>query len=499
MRPAVSSSDRLLRSLFVRETLANSVGGVVATTYLLLTNRLPAHASRPGTVAVTALFFLGALAVFLPPAWWLAARFARPRIVWFDGEDPPSNRERADALRMAAFAGLFALPFWALAGLGTAVGALVASDGPRRAVTSFAVVMLGAIVASALAYLLVERELRPLIARALEGVAPHQPATLGIMARLMVVWGLGSAVPFIGIVLTPLIRQSGSDIPVLVPVVMLSIAGMAASAALSIAVARSIAEPMRAMRAALARVQAGDNTATLEVDDGGEIGLVQSGFNEMVAGLRERQRIEDLFGRHVGVEVARRALSADVHLGGEERFASVYFVDPIGSTRLTQALAPAEVVSLLNQFFEVIATAAGAEGGWINKFEGDAALCVFGVPAPQPDHALRALRSATALDQALRRLRTTQPLIDAAIGISSGVVIAGNVGAERRFEYTVIGPAVNEAARLTEAAKLRPERILASQASVDAAGGAVASWTSVGTEVLRGFTEPVGVFSPTTP
>ncbi len=125
----------------------------------------------------------------------------------------------------------------------------------------------------------------------------------------------------------------------------------------------------------------------MEVDDGSEIGLMQSAFNQMAAGLREREELRDLFGRHVGEDVAEHALAAPPALGGTECDVSVLFVDLVGSTEMAAALPPHQVVARLNRFFAVVVEVVEAHGGWINKFEGDAALCVFGAPAALDDHA----------------------------------------------------------------------------------------------------------------
>ena len=137
---------------------------------------------------------------------------------------------------------------------------------------------------------------------------------------------------------------------------------------------------------------------------------------------------------------------------------------------MAEVLPPGEVVATLNAFFQAVVDTVQAEGGWVNKFEGDGALCVFGVPAFQPDHEQRALRAARALPGRLAEVRAAHPGLDAGIGVSSGTVVAGNVGTEERFEYTVIGRPVNEAARLTDLAKQRPGRVLASAAAVRAGG-----------------------------
>ena len=248
---------------------------------------------------------------------------------------------------------------------------------------------------------------------------------------------------------------------------------------------------MRRLGTALRRVQQGDLDVRLLVDDGGEIGVVQAGFNEMTAGLREREHLRDLFGRYVGEEVARRALEEGVELGGELRHASVLFVDIVGSTALAQRLPPTEVVTLLNRFFQAVVRSADAEGGWLNKFEGDGALCVFGAPAPDLDHAAQALRAARSLLDELRHLE-----LDAGIGVSSGEVVAGNVGAEHRHEYTVIGQPVNEAARLTEAAKRRAGRVLASAVTVAASGEEGRAWVQTEPVELRGIPGAVMVYEP---
>ena len=259
------------------------------------------------------------------------------------------------------------------------------------------------------------------------------------------------------------------------------------------AAARSVADPIESVRAAVGRVGHGRLDTEVPVDDGGEVGLLQAGFNEMVAGLRERQRLQDLFGRHVGDEVARQALERGVGLGGEQREASALFVDVIGSTGLAATRPASEVVAALNAFFDAVVQAVGAEGGWVNKFEGDGALCVFGAPADQPDHAARALRAAVRLrDELVRRGG-----LEAGIGVSSGVVVAGNVGAEERYEYTVIGDPVNEAARLTELAKDQPGRVLASEQSVQAAGAeAAGAWTAAGEFELRGRGRATCAYAP---
>jgi adenylate cyclase len=228
------------------------------------------------------------------------------------------------------------------------------------------------------------------------------------------------------------------------------------------------------------------------VFDGTELGELQRGFNTMVDGLRERERVRDLFGRHVGREVAAAAEQQQLpRLGGEERHVAVLFIDIVGSTKLVTSRPPIEVVELLNRFFAVIVEEVDRNRGLVNKFEGDAALAVFGAPvaldSPETD-VLCATRTIA------RRLRLEVPECPARIGVASGEVVAGNVGARERFEYTVIGEPVNEAARLAELARSEPSRALASAATIAAASERERRFWRLGKPVkLRGYDERVQI------
>ena len=127
-------------------------------------------------------------------------------------------------------------------------------------------------------------------------------------------------------------------------------------------------------------VRRGNYNAHMQIYDATELGQLQSGFNDMVRELSERQRLRDLFGRYVGEDVARRALERGTELGGEERDVAVLFIDLVGSTQLAATRPPAEVVNVLNEFFRVVVDTVRKHGGFVNKFQGDAALCIFGAP-----------------------------------------------------------------------------------------------------------------------
>ncbi|MBD0323000.1 MAG: adenylate/guanylate cyclase domain-containing protein, partial [Aldersonia sp.] len=258
--------------------------------------------------------------------------------------------------------------------------------------------------------------------------------------------------------------------------------------------ARQVTDPLRSVIDAMAEIERGDPPGSVVVFDGSELGELQSGFNRMAEGLRERERIRDLFGRQVGLEVAEAALARNPELGGEERHVAVLFVDIVGSTALSASLPPKDVVDLLNRFFDVVVSEVYRVGGIINKFEGDAALAVFGAPVECDDPAGRALAAARAV---CARLPGEVRDCAAAMGVAYGLVVAGNIGARNRFEYTVIGDAVNEAARLCELAKQYPGQLLASQRAVDSADPEEARHWESGEEVtVRGRPEPTRLALP---
>ncbi|MDZ7676476.1 MAG: adenylate/guanylate cyclase domain-containing protein [Acidimicrobiales bacterium] len=499
-RPLPSAAVPVLRRtardvrmhLLGRLSLIHAAGAFMVFSYLQ--QLYPASSAFDTPWLNDLVLLVGTEVILAPIAWlWFLKKFGTSGRWALDGRTPTvAERERIldEPWRMAA------RPFLLWAGSATVICTVVAvrSEYAARQVLEIGQIMLiGGLGVCAISYLVVEQTYRPLFAFALAGEAPPRPASLGIRPRLMLAWAVSSGVPLLGLATAPL-RDSGRSLAAISVLALLGIVGGIFSVLVA---SNSIAEPLDEVRRALGRVAGGDLQSDLSVDDGGEVGQVQAGFNRMVAGLRERAELHDLFSKHVGHEVAAQALEHGTGLGGESRRASVVFVDLIGSTAMSEVLPPGEVVSTLNAFFQGVVDTVQAEGGWVNKFEGDGALCVFGAPGFQPDHEARALRAARALHDRMQQLADEHPGLDAGIGVSSGTVVAGNVGTEERYEYTVIGRAVNEASRLTDLAKQRPGRVLASSNAVRAAGPEQAEWVDRGSVGLRGQQAPTLVFEPT--
>jgi adenylate cyclase len=472
-------------------TVANLAGAVFVFVFLV--------AIAPGDrltdwVPCAIAFSIYALIAFPLEALWSQRSWDRV-LGWVAETRPPTRGEQEATLRLPFGEAARSFVAWAVACVVFSVFVVFLDGLGGQALRTGLTIFDGGLVTCAVVFLFFERALRPIFARALATDPPGGRTTIGVRPRLLLTWTLGSAVPFAGLAALPLTTGPGHA-DVTGAVVALSAVGLVVGLLTTLVAARSVADPLEVLQDAIARVGKGQLDVSVPIDDGGEVGLLQAGINQMVAGLRERHRLADLFGRHVGVDVARLALEQGSGLVSEQRDVTVMFVDLIGSTALAEVLSPHQVVETLNAFFGAVATAVAAEGGWVNKFEGDGALCVFGAPAAHPDHAPRALCAARVLRERLSELAAVYPGIDAGIGLSSGTVVAGNVGTESRYEYTVIGGPVNEAARLTELSKGRPARLVASANTVQRAGLEASNWLPLGTVALRGQSAPTAIYEP---
>ncbi len=474
---------------------ANLVGAVVVFVFARWILPLP-PVDDPARVQRANLLVFGAyLLVAVPLGALVGVRLFAPVLRWLRTERVPT----ADEQRLALRAPLRQLGVHAALWLLAAV-VFVALDlhwSSRLALVVAVTVVLGGAATCALGYLLGERILRPVAALALAADVPEDVAIPGVATRVLLAWALGTGVPVLGTTLVGggqligVLSASGDRLAG--TALYLGAVALVVGLVAMTLTARSIADPLEQVRHALARVRGGRLDTEVAVYDGSEVGLLQAGFNRMAAGLREREALRDLFGRHVGEDVAREALARGTTLGGELREVAVLFVDLVGSTELAARRPPDEVVETLNAFFRVVVAAVAAEGGSINKFVGDAALAIFrcgppGSTGPDTPGSSGALAAARAI---VRHLRADLPATDFGIGIAAGPAVAGNIGAAERFEYTVIGDPVNEAARLTELAKREPGRLLASGDAIAGASEQEAAHWALGEPVtLRGRVRP---------
>ncbi len=232
--------------------------------------------------------------------------------------------------------------------------------------------------------------------------------------------------------------------------------------------------PLQRLRAGVEKLSQGDLSVRVPPTSNDEIGALTRAFNTMGESLEEKERLQSAFGRYVNEHVLTHLLesSSGVDLLGVEREVTVLFVDIRRFTRISEGMKAQDVVTLLNEVFQLISDEILAQGGTIDKFIGDSVMAYFGAPMPQRDHALRAVRAAIAIENAIiRRNRALASgaapkqiaqVVELGIGIHVGKVVIGNIGSDRRTDFTVVGDTVNVASRLEKLAQ--PGQILISEA-----------------------------------
>lgn len=475
---------------------ANLVGAVILFVLLSWVIPVPQLEDDDHIRVVNVIALIAYVAIAIAIGIYKTVKDLRPVVRWLNTERPPTAEEQALALLVPRRSAMRQAMLW---GLGVVIfTTLNFTYSPRLALVVAIAGIFSGLGTCAFSYLVAERTTREVARRALEEGPKEHPAVPGVTTRLLLTWTISTGVPVLGVALI----AGGVAIDILPPnldqlaratMVISGVAIVFGSLAMVLA-ARSIADPVKEVSGGIDKLGGGDLSVKVPVYDASEIGLLQSGFNDMVDGLREREKIRDLFGKHVGEDVATQALESGSELGGEVRDVAVVFIDIVGSTEMATKLPPQDVVALLNRFFGIVVDVVAANGGSINKFEGDAALCIFGAPKTRDDSAGDALRTARLM---AARLADELPELSAGIGVSSGPAVAGNVGSAERLEYTVIGDPVNEAARLTEVAKGVDGHVVASERVVRAADECEASrWKFGESQVLRGRSEPTKLASP---
>lgn len=242
-------------------------------------------------------------------------------------------------------------------------------------------------------------------------------------------------------------------------------------------VTAAISGPVGHLQERMDKVAGGDLDQKATIFGGDSMGILSSRFNSMVEGLRQREVIRETFGRYVTQQVADEILAGRVELGGERRNATVLFADIRGFTRMSEGLPPEEVVAFLNDYLGHMVGCVLDNGGVLDKFIGDAVMALFGVPVSRGAEAdaRAALQCALEMSQRLddlnaERAAQGKAAIDIGIGVHSGELIAGNIGAPQRMEYTVVGDTVNVCSRIEGLTKRLGKRILLSDATAELAG-----------------------------
>src|SRR5271157_3585973 len=302
----------------------------------------------------------------------------------------------------------------------------------------------------------------------------------------------------LGILVDPVVRESRKQLAAVASGVIVIGVGS------GLVFVAFLAGPLRRLRAGVERLTKGDLTARVPPTSRDEVGELTRAFNEMGESLQQKERIQSAFGRYVSDYVLNQLLQTPDgdELSGAEREVTILFADIRRFTRLSEGMKARDVVGLLNDVFQLLSDRILARGGTIDKFIGDSVMAYFGAPAAQPDHALRAVSAAEDIVRAVaeRSARARAQgtpgaapiMVDVGIGIHSGLVVVGNIGSDRRTDFTAIGDAVNVAHRLEKLA--RPREILVSEAVQRRVRGAF-RLRFEGERQLSGRVEPVHVYA----
>ena len=335
------------------------------------------------------------------------------------------------------------------------------------------------------------RDVRP---DRLEGIHPISLRMRGFM------WTVSASICPIGSLLLLLFAPPSPGTNLQSFGVFVAVIGVAFALFSALLIGRSVAKPVDELRAAAQAVTQGKLDVHVPLQRADEFGALIGEFNHMVTELREKERLRQTFGAHVGRRAAEEILTRDPGLGGTEQEITVMFVDIRSFTARSAHLSPTKAVGLLNEFLRVMVDAVeGEHGGMINKFLGDGFMALFGIGGSNRNHADEALAAACSIQRTLQQLNATRTAcgedqIQIGIGINTGPAIVGSIGSPERMEFTVIGNTVNVASRIEALNKTLGTNLLISKATRDGLQKAP-SLRALPPQPVKGVDELVEVFT----
>lgn len=273
---------------------------------------------------------------------------------------------------------------------------------------------------------------------------------------------------------------------------------------ITLSLSRLIINPINSLTLAAEKIKDGDYKTKVPVVTADELGILADSFNDMTESLAEKEFMRDTFGKIVDPEVRDYLMqNIDVQnktLGGETREITVLFCDIRNFTALSEKMEASQVVHMLNKYFTSLGEEIAKHHGIINKYIGDAIMAIFGAPVEVNNSALNAYEAAVDMRQALKKIneelmKEGYPELSFGIGIHTGKVFAGTIGAENRMEYTVIGDTVNTASRLESLCKTYKVDLLLSSFSVQKAGLDEKELKFIDEAQLRGKTELMKIYT----
>lgn len=337
---------------------------------------------------------------------------------------------------------------------------------PYSALAVLMGMLLTLLYGAVLRFFFLESLLRPV----LEDVALHMPddfdpGRAGVSLRRRLLIGLPAINILTGVIVAGIeMNRHGARLDDLGPAVVIAVTvAFVISVELTILLSRSIFDPIDQLRSATERVGRGDLSTRVPVVSTDETGRLARSFNDMVAGLAERERLHEAFDAYVGPDVAEMVLRDGTHLDGKEQVVTVVALDIRDFTQKAERSTPRRVVDFLNEFYGLVVPIIERHGGRADKYVGDGLLAIFGAPEPLPDHADRGVAAALQVAVAVRDRYGDE--LQVGIGVNSGTVIAGTIGGGGHVEFTVIGDAVNTVDRVEQVTRLTGDTVLVTEAT----------------------------------
>jgi class 3 adenylate cyclase len=449
-------------------------------------------------VVLTVMALMFATAAVVVAATWKSRDAIRLVDAWKAAQDPPLEstvaawqaatsltfrQYRRNAFRVSAMA---IIPV-------VAITSVVFQAGWSGFFTLMLASVIPAVYGTFLSYSVAEFLAKPVV----EDIAGHMPDDfpftregLPVARRLRI--GLPVYTITTGLVVAAIIGDRDGARGLLVAILVAVAVGLFLSTELTVLLSRAITTPIADVREAMLRVRSGDYSTRVPVTSSDELGELAHDFNLMASGLAEREAMRSAFGTYVDKEVVGLILSGEFPDSGVEVEISILFCDVRGFTSYAESVDATDVVDALNRIFTAIVPVIERHGGHVDKFLGDGLLAYFGVPESHPDHADRAVGAARELVAAVNDLGTG---LSVGVGVNTGRVVAGAVGGAGRLNFSIIGDAVNVAARVEAATRETGDDILLTAATRDAMRRPIVL-VSHGSLPLKGKSEPLELLTP---
>jgi adenylate cyclase len=423
----------------------------------------------------------------------------RPIRDWLGGARDADRTTRAWAAAVALPLNLIRRDMWVpvtVAIVPTCVWAVIVLDLAWPAFFPlFAASMVALGYSAILHYLILEAGMRPVlldINAGEEGPRTRTPiSAIPLRLRLM------TALPLIniitGLVVAALTSEGGGGAALGADVLVAVGVATTISLELTVLFAKSIVRPIADLQRATEAVREGRYDVDVPVTTGDELGELAASFNQMVAGLAERERLREAFGTYLDKSVAEYIMSEGFSEEGEEVEVSILFCDVRDFTSFAAQADAKDVVMRLNALFAVVVPIVNRHGGHVDKFVGDGLLAMFGAPEPFPDHADRAVRAACEMANVVNS--EDEPGFHIGVGVNTGRVVAGSIGGAGRLNFSVIGDAVNIASRVESATRELDEDVLITEATARELSDDI-EIADCGEHELKGLPGPLRLCAP---